>query len=302
MDNGTPEWRRMRERGNSAGLGGMRWLAQHAPAWVTDPLIWLISLYFTLFPSRVADAASRDYLRRVLGRPPDLADRHRHIRSFAHVVFERVGLLRTDTRRFDIRAVNREAVLRRLAEGRGGVLLGAHFGSFEALRAYDRALPGLTVRYLMFQDNAQASTQILDRLNPEVAAQVIRLEDGPGAMLAVREALEQGHFVAFLGDRLVSRNPRAEVEADFLGDPVRLPRSPYLAAILAGVPLILCFAARLGGKTYEIAFVEIYDGAGVARGGRDAKCGELAQRFADELARMCRRHPFNWFNFYDFWR
>jgi predicted LPLAT superfamily acyltransferase len=28
----------------------------------------------------------------------------------------------------------------------------------------------------------------------------------------------------------------------------------------------------------------------------------MAQSYADALAAMCRRHPYNWFNFFDIWR
>jgi predicted LPLAT superfamily acyltransferase len=121
-------------------------------------------------------------------------------------------------------------------------------------------------------------------------------------MLAVREALESGEFVAYLGDRMPSRARRGAVEVDFLGAPILVPRAPYLSAMLAGVPLILCFAPRTGRHRYEIRFLEIYDGGCVARTGREARCRALAQDYADALAQMCRRHPYNWFNFFDIWR
>ena len=301
MTESAPEWVGENERGNPFLLRAMSRLAQVAPGFVTDPLIWLISLYFTLFPSPASAAASCAYLEKVLGRRPGFADRHRHVRTFSHVVFDRVNLLGSGAEGFDVRSPHHELIEKRHADGRGGVLLSAHFGSFEALRASETTLPGLSVRYLMFSDNAQKTSRILDQLNPDIAAQVISLSDGPVAMLAVREALDEGSFVGFLGDRMPVRNPRAEVTAPFFGDPVHVPLSPYLSAILAGVPLILCFAPRVGRKTYEIELFEIYDGAPVRRGERDAKCRELAERYVARLEDMCRRYPYNWFNFFDIW-
>lgn len=302
MQRGTPEWLRLRERGTATGLAWMRWVARVAPGWVSGPLLWLIALYFTLFPDPASASASSDYLRTVLGRRAGFLARHRQVRTFAEVIFERVDLLDDRIDRFSIRPVNHELVLHCHKEGRGGVLLSAHFGSFEVLRAFDRTTPGLRVRYLMFQQNAEMAARVLDSLNPAVAAQVIPVSDGPTAMLEARKALEQGQFVAFLGDRMPLTNPRAEVSVDFLGRPARFPRAPYLTAILAGVPLILCFAPRTSARTYDIEFHQIYHGEPVARGERDAKCLELAQRYADALSDMCRRHPYNWFNFFDIWR
>jgi predicted LPLAT superfamily acyltransferase len=279
----------------------MRRISRFAPGWISGPLLWVIALYFTAFPDPAAARASSDYLGAVLGRPARFRARFRHVRTFAQVIFERVELLDDRIERFEIRPVDHEVVLRRHGEGRGGVLLSAHFGSFEALRAFDRTTPGLRVRYLMFQQNAAMTARVLDSLNPRVAAQVIPLSDGPTAMLEARNALGEGEFVAFLGDRMPLANPRAEVGVEFLGRRVRFPRAPYLAAILAGVPLIVCFAPRTGPRVYEMEFREIYHGEPVAGGDRDAKCRELAQRYADMLSAMCRRHPYNWFNFFDIW-
>lgn len=302
MTEALPDWLREHERGSTAGLRAMQTVARIAPAAVSDPLIWLISLYFTLFPSPAAAAGSEAYLRAVLGRTPRFSERHRQVRSFAHVILDRVRLLAGGTDAFDIRPRNERLVADLHAAGRGAVLLGAHFGSFEALRAFDRTLPGLSVRYMMFEDNAERSSRLLAQVNPALASRVIALRDGFEAMLEARTALDAGQFVAFLGDRMPVRNPRAEVSVDFLGGTLHLPRAPYMTAMLAGVPLILCFAPRTGRRAYEIVFTQLHDGSPVPRARRDEVCAQLAQAYADALADMCRRHPYNWFNFFDIWR
>ena len=37
------------------------------------------------------------------------------------------------------------------------------------------------------------------------------------------------------------------------------------------------------------------------RGRREAAIAVYAQRYADRLAVLCQRAPFQWFNFFDFW-
>ncbi len=301
MAEAEPAWLRQRERGSVVALGALSWLGRHAPGALTDPLMWLAALWFAAFPSRIAARGQSVYLETVLRRPAGFADRFRQCLTFAHVVLDRSRLLSGGLSDFDIRSEGEEIVERYHRQRRGCVLLGAHFGSFEALRAFDRSLPGLTVRYLMFQENAAKTTRLLESLNRDVAAQVIHVGDGQSAMLAVREALEAGQFVAYLGDRMPARSERGAVRADFCGAPVLLPRAPYLSAMLAGAPLILCFAPRIGRRRYDIRFAELYDGAPVSRGERDALCHSLSQAYADALAAMCRRHPYNWFNFFDIW-
>ncbi len=302
MADASPAWLREPERGTMFGVRIMFFLARHAPDWVVYPILWLVALYFTLLPNRAAREGTDAYYRALLGRPPRFSERHRQVRNFAHVIVDRVGLLADGTDRFRVMAQGHEPIEALHASGRGAVLLGAHFGSFEAMRAFDRDLPGLTVRYMMHEDNSEHTARLLQEVNPDLAGRVIPVRDGIQAMMAARAALEAGEFVAFLGDRLPRRTARGEIGATFLGRPVILPRAPYHCAMLAEAPILLCFSPRTARRTYEISFSELYDGRPVDRADRDATCARLAQGYADALGAMCRRHPHNWFNFFDVWR
>lgn len=295
------QWALERESGSARQLRLMRWLALNAPDALMDALIWLISLVYACQLRRPSTAASQLYLQRVLDKRPAIRERHRHARTFAHVFLDRVKFLSSGVDGFDIDVSGQQLIENQNKRGRGGVLLGAHFGSFEALRSFDRTLPGLRVRYLMFPEHAPASTALLNELNAETANQVISLTNGPQAMLEVYEALNNGEFVAFLGDRLPSVSTRSRLEAPFLGGSITLPTSPYIAAIAANVPLYLCVAPRLGKRHYGIEFSELYDGARVPRSERPALITALAKTYAHHLEDLCDRHPYNWFNFFDIW-
>lgn len=301
MAEALPGWRTHAEDGSALSFRFLRVLALTAPAWMTDPMVWALSTFYARRRGREPTIASRAYLEVVLGRPPHQSEVDRHARTFAHVMFDRVRLIAHGTRDFRMDTNGIELVERAHRAGRGGVLLGAHYGSFEALRAFDRELPGLDVRYMMFPENATKSTQLLAELNPGLAGRVISLTDGPAAMIRAHEALSDGAFIAFLGDRLPDPGTRARVEVRFFGRPVLVPTSPYLTAMTAGVPLMLCFAPRIGSRHYEISFTSLYDGSPVARPDRAAKVAGLAQAYASTLEERCRRDPYNWFNFFDVW-
>lgn len=297
----SQEWVTQGEGGTRGGLRLMRWLAQNVPGAVLNPLIWLISLFYALRTDRPATRASRAYLRRVLGREPRLAERHRHARVFAHVMLDRVRLLTDGIAGFRIEPTGERVIEDLHHQGRGAVLLSGHFGSFESLRAFDRALPGMRIRYLMYPENAQKSSALLAELNSDVAGRVISLQNGPDAMLEVFDALSQGEFVGFLGDRLPNLESRSHLPVEFLGGTIRVPTSPYVAALVARVPVILCFAPRMGKQHYAPRFKILHDGTHVPRAKRDATCAAMAQSYADALADLCREHPYNWFNFFDIW-
>ncbi len=301
-ESGAAAWVRRPERGTPGAFRALRWLALHAPERVSAAAVWLITLVFAAIPGRAENRASRAYLARVLGRPARFADVHRHAYAFGLVMRDRARFLAEGAAAVEIEATGGEAVHQALAAGRGAVLLGAHFGSFEALRSYDRMLPGLRVRYMMYEEAAARSRAAYAELNPEVAARVISLVDGPSAMLAAGHALSEGEFVAFLGDRVPDPGLRAQVAVPFLGGWIAVPTSPYLTAMTAEVPLILCFAPRIGRDRYAIEITPLHDGRPVPRAERAREAERLARAYAAALEDLCRRHPCNWFNFFDVWR
>ena len=302
MTDNQAEWAVRRETGSAWQLRFMRFLALRAPRIISSPILWAIALVFTADRRRETTRASEMYLHRTLNRPPTFWERHRHNLTFSHVYFERVGLLAQGTSKYSVSLQGERIVQERVSTGRGGVLLGAHYGSFEALRALERDLPGLSVRYLMFPEHAEHSTRLLEALNPKLGHRVISLANGPMAMVQVYSALENGEFVAFLGDRIPDESTRAVTPVEFLGGRITVPISPYLTAMAAKVPIYLSFAIWNGVHSYQAEFSELYDGAHVARSERTDNAQKLAKKYVEVLESHCRRDPYNWFNFFDIWR
>ncbi|MEP2716531.1 hypothetical protein, partial [Pseudophaeobacter sp.] len=230
-------WIKARESGSMWQLKFMRLLASRPPRFIYVPLLWVIALVFAIDTRRLSTRASIAFLSRILGRAPTLSERMRHAKTFSHAFFDRVRLLGRGVDQFDVSVRGAEPIQELVTQGKGAVLLGAHYGSFEALRALDRELPGLSVRYLMFTKHAEKSTRLLENINPEVSEKIIALENGPMAMIQVSDALSSGEFVAILGDRLPDGSVRSKQDVSFLGDDIQVPLSPYLTAMAARVPI-----------------------------------------------------------------
>ncbi|HYI82157.1 MAG TPA: hypothetical protein VEX11_02980, partial [Acetobacteraceae bacterium] len=56
-----------------------------------------------------------------------------------------------------------------------------------------------------------------------------------------------------------------------------------------------------GPRHYLVRFEPFPAPASPSRLDRDAKAVERAARYAARLGEVCRAHPYNWFNFHDFW-
>jgi hypothetical protein len=118
--------------------------------------------YFTLFTE--ARHASRAYLRRALGRLADWSDNYRNVFAFASTVHDRVYLLNDRFDLFNIEVIGAEHLHAALAKQPGALLVGAHLGSFEVLRAVGRGQAGLKVAMLMYEENARKINATLEAI------------------------------------------------------------------------------------------------------------------------------------------
>lgn len=291
-------WLEQRERG---GLLAMRTAARvllgvgHAFGRL---LLYPVCLYFVVF-SRRARTASRDYLGRVLGRPAGLGDVARHYLTFARTLQDRVYFLAGRTAEYDIEQHGTEAVEFALGKGKGCLLLGAHIGSFELLRVVGTRERKLPVNVLLYPDNAASTETVVAELCPELKQRVIPL-GRPDTLLRVRECLQRGEIVGVLGDRAL-RGDR-DARCGFLGAAARFPQGPLLIASILEIPVVLFFGLYLGGRRYALHFEPFADAVELCRGERVAALQPWIERYAARLEHYCRHAPYNWFNFYDFWR
>jgi predicted LPLAT superfamily acyltransferase len=289
----TAEWRARPERSHRHVLRLMRWIALALGRRVARAVLHPITAYFLAFAPRER-RASRAYLARALGRAATLAERYRHFHSFAATILDRVYLLDERFELFDIEVRGENALRAALAPGRGALLLGAHLGSFEALRAPGRRAAGLRIAMVMYEDNARMLNETLAALGPAARQDVIAL-GRVDAMLRVRDFLEGGGIAGVLADRALHEGGAATVP--FLGAPARFPLGPMRMAALLRCRALFMAGLYLGGNRYALHFEPLADFGATPRPQPEAA---LAAYVAC-LERHCRAAPFNWFNFYDFW-
>jgi predicted LPLAT superfamily acyltransferase len=294
----SADWKARPEGGGWFAIWVIRAIARRGGRSIARLCLYPIVLYFLAMrgPER---AASREFLTRVFGRPATLREVWRHIHTFAATILDRVFLLGERLRRFRLEVHGLDALHE--AVDHGGVLLfGSHLGSFEVMRVLARERPDIQVRVVLDKAHNPAMTQLLDALNPAVAATVIDAgQDGPSIVLAIQQAIAEGAIVTLLVDR--TQPGESSLPVEFLGEPARLPAAPWLIAAVLQAPVLLAFGLYRGGNRYDMVFEPFSGPIRVARQDRAALLGELARRYAARLEHHARAAPYNWFNFYDFW-
>ncbi|HKQ30137.1 MAG TPA: hypothetical protein VJS66_02530, partial [Burkholderiales bacterium] len=119
------------------------------------------------------------------------------------------------------------------------------------------------------------------------------------SLITAKERLDRGEVIGILGDRAVSEERFVEVR--FFGEQAAFPAGPFITAAVLKVPVVLFFCLYRGGNRYELYFEPFADQVTLNRRNPD-ELQHWMQRYAERLEHYCRLEPYNWFNFYDFWR
>jgi predicted LPLAT superfamily acyltransferase len=288
-----------KERGNLFWLRVMSTLSVRIGRRASRAVLYGVALYFVVAASD-ARKASRSYLDRCLGRRASWLDIYRHVLSFASTIHDRVYLLNDRHDLFDLHTTQEELLsVLKYAEQQGAFLLGAHVGSFEVLRSLASAEPRLKVSVAMYPENARRINQTLAAINPKAVQDIISLGH-VDSMLRVNQALKDRALVGILADRAV----RADqcLTLPFLGAPAQFATGPFRLAALMKRPVFFMVGLYRGANRYDVHFELIHDPRCDAELSRDAVIRKMLTRYVGSLERHCRNAPYNWFNFFDFWR
>ncbi len=290
-------WVTQPERGNLKLFCAMRAFSLRCGRSFSRIIVAAVVFYFWLRPGPAAGHIRR-FQRRALGRAPTRRDLFLHLHTFATCIHDRFYLLNDRLSEFSIEVPN-EALLQRVLElGSGCFLMGAHLGSFEVSRSLGLQYPGVTVAMAMYPDNARKVSAVLGAINPARVPDIIQL-GSIDAMLQVRARLEQGAFVGVLGDRTLA--DESVISVDFLGSPAQFPIGPWRAAALLRCPVLFIAGLYCGGNQYRIVVEQVADFGNPQIENRENAIREAIIRYAGVLENLCRSHPYNWFNFFDFW-
>lgn len=301
---GHTAWTQTPERSNMLMLRIMTWISLRLGRRAGRALLHPIAAYFLCF-APASRRASATYLTRVLGRTPRWRERYRHFFTFAATVHDRLYLVNRRFDLFDFEVHGEDKLHQLLAGGKGVFLMGAHLGSFEAIRALGRNGPYPRIAMVMHEENAKKINAMLAAINPEAVQDVIGLGHAD-SMLKVWDHLEQGAAIGILADRTAHDDILCPVQ--ILGASANLPRGPFRMAAMLQRPLLFMTGLYLGGNRYAIHFDPIADFSTVERAGRtgraerDAAVEAAITRYAALLDQYCRAAPYNWFNFFDFWQ
>ncbi|MBN2351226.1 MAG: hypothetical protein JXD23_01560 [Spirochaetales bacterium] len=291
-------------------------LSRSLPPAALSLILRVTVLFFYLF-SFEARRVSLKFLSAVAaleGRPaPRVRDVLRHLFCFARVLLEKLAAWAGDIGVKDIVFVGPdiEPIWERLAARRGAVVLCSHLGNTEMLRALASreagvSLPDFRINSIVDFTGTSKFNRLLREINPD---SMIRLHHassvGPETVIELSRRMEQGELVVIAADRTAARNRSRTGRVSFLGREARFPLGAFVLASLLDAPVYHMFAVRRDDldfqSPYEFHLHRSRFSLGGSRKERMVQVQALMEEYVGLLESLCRRHPYQWYNFFDFW-
>lgn len=178
-------------------------------------------------------------------------------------------------------------------QGRGGILLSGHLGNWEAAGFLLQRL-NTPVNVVMFDGEEEKIKAYMEDVTGDKKFKIIYIKPDLSHVYAIAQALTRNELVCMHADRFLPGNKTISIS--FFGQPAPLPEGPFLLALKLKVPVAYVFAIKETASHYHFYSTELKN--------FDSSNGDTRQTVANDYAAllmdMTRKHPTQWFNYYDF--
>ncbi len=196
----------------------------------------------------------------------------------------------------------REEFINSLDQQQGALILGAHLGNTEVMRALATLNQRAKLNILVHTKHAKNFNRLLNNASSANTMELIQVTDlSPGIAILLDQKISQGEFVFIVGDRIPVNNTGRTLMAPFLGEPAPFAQGPFILASLLKCPVYTLFCIKTQHK-YQIYFEHFADRIKLPRKNREEALQSFINNYAARLEKYCLMAPLQWFNFYPYWQ
>lgn len=193
-----------------------------------------------------------------------------------------------------------EQYLQQMAdEGKGGIIIGAHAGNWE-IAGYLLKRISKPVHVLMYDGERSNIKELFENVKGGESFKTIYIYNNDlSHIYKVSEALRRGEIIAMHGDRFI---PGSKTQlCKFFGRDANFPLGPYYLASQFNVPVCFVSTMKETNTLYHFYSMPPMHFPSGTRKDKNHRITEMAEKYAQELERMVKKYPMQWFNYYNFW-
>jgi len=170
------------------------------------------------------------------------------------------------------------------------------------MRALASRKHNFTIHAMVNTTHAQRFQEIMQSTGAHFTQNQFEVDAiGPDTAIVLKEKIDQGEWVAIVGDRTPADDKGRVVTANFFGEPAFFAQGPFLLASLLECPVYLFFCIKKNNQ-YNIVFEKFAEKIELQRSLRAQEVQAWVQQYAERLEEHAAATPLQWFNFFDFWQ
>ena len=256
-------------------------------------VLLFVALYFIFFSFN--STKSTYYLfRKRLGYSPirSAFNVYRSYFTFGRIQLDRVAITSGLKHKFTFEFDGVEHIEALLAQKKGGILLTAHIGNFNlAKHFFEERHSDAVVNLVVTDFEHRQIKNYLESVTGTSEVKIIVLKEDLSHIFLMKEALANNELLVFAADRYLEHSKT--YKADFLGEEVKFPQGPFKLAGRNKIPVL--FVHLMREKNFHYHFY--------ARPYKPEKftAQEILKSYLDDLEKMVKKYPHQWYNYYDYW-
>jgi len=212
---------------------------------------------------------------------------------FAQAVIDKFAMYAG--RHFDIELEGYEHFLDLAKKPDGFVQLSSHMGNYE-IAGYSLVAETKRFNALVYFGEKKEVMENRDRLFTHANIHMIPIMPDMSHLFEISGALANGETVSIPADRIWGS--QKYVPVNFLGREAHLPMGPFQVVALRGVEALTVHVMKESSKKYKIYVTPLsYD----KQAPRKEQICQLAKGYTEELERIVKLYPTQWYNYFDFW-
>lgn len=309
MSNEEEKWQDRPESTSNIGISIVLWCNKYLGRRCARMLIWFISIFVWIFNARFRKISS-SYFKTL-----ELYAEKKHIKlpkhsSFKHLnrfcinIFDQMISWQHQIPLNEINLIDHayeRFVEATTKQEQGKIILGAHIGNLEMLRAINQEIKLKNkLNIFLWTTNNKQFLKYIAQIDPHSSLNIIQSNSfNPATIYKLEDCIKNGETIIILADRITDPQSKT-IKVNFLGKECLFPLGPWIIATLLDAPIYTNYNILVDGRYYcyfnEWGKINIKN-----RKTRNQELTAYVQKYAHELEELLFLAPNDWFNFYDFW-
>lgn len=212
--------------------------------------------------------------------------------TFGRIQLDRIAITSGLKRKFSFEFDGIEHIDQLLKQKKGGILLTAHIGNFNLAKHFFEEKHSDAVVNLVITDfEHRQIKEYLDSVTGSSEVKTIILKEDLSHIFKMKEALANNELLVFAADRYL--NGTRTFKTSFLGQEARFPQGPFKLAARNDIPVLFVHLMRERNFHYHF-YARPYIP-------KDNTAKEILKSYLEDLEKMVRKYPHQWYNYYDYW-